>query len=234
MKQCQFCNSHKTKALSDTLFCENCEIYFTLKNGIQLIKSLPIAETRQRSLNLCVSCSRRAMKNNSVRCRTFREYLKKLPYCSNCKSLNFVFLKNLFFKNFLLYKKIKNVFGLSTFFTLIMLWNCFEKYVAVVYYYIAISANDMSPLSFISTSFLLYHLNRYSFIRFSLFLICLYKIISKKAIHFEVPINLLSAHELDNFIDRLNINDSFESGVYRHEKRASVQYSSQPHLKSKQ
>ncbi|ELA42649.1 uncharacterized protein VICG_00401 [Vittaforma corneae ATCC 50505] len=233
MKQCQFCNSHKTKVLNDTLFCENCEIYFTLKNGIQLIKSLPIAETKQRTLNLCVSCSRRAMKNSSIKCRTFREYLKRLPYCSSCKSLNVVFLKNLFFKNFLLYKKIKSVFGLSTLFTLIMTWCCFEKYVSALYYYIAITADGMSSFSFIFTSFLLYHLNQYSFIRLMLFLICLYKIISKKSIYFEIPINLLSAHELDNFIDRLNINSSLESDVYRHDKRVNVHYGSQPHLKNK-
>jgi hypothetical protein len=229
MAQCQFCSSFKTKVLNDILYCENCEIYFVLKSGSQLIKSLPVSETRQRNLNLCSSCAKKAIKNSSIRCRTFREYLKKLPYCKNCKCLNFIFLKNLFFKNFLLYKKIRNQFKLSTLFTLLAIWSYFEKYLILIYYYISIST-DMTLLSFICTSFVMYHLNQYSFVRFILLIMCIYKILYKKSIYFEVPINLLSTYELDSFIDRLNINSSVDSNVYRYKKNGNNRNTSQPNV----
>lgn len=232
MPQCQFCKSHKTKLLIDTLYCENCEIYFTLKNGIQLIKTLPLAETKQRSLNFCADCTKTALKNNTVKCKTFREYIKKLPYCKSCKALNLIFLKNLFFKNFLLYKKIENQFGISLLLSIIFTWSYFENYLALFYYYIEILSGNLSTSSFILISFLFYHLNRYSVFRFILFIICIFKVLFTKTIYFDVPINLLSTKELDNFLNRLNINSSFDNGVYKNRKKASINFMSHSDLKS--
>lgn len=210
MKRCEFCGTRKTVLLNDTLYCESCEIYFTLKNGSQLIKSLPVSETKQRFLNLCASCSKTAQKFSVIRCRTFRGYFRKLPYCKGCKSLNLIFLKNLFFKNFLLYKKINRVFGLPSLIALILAFIFSPKYIILIYYYITIKAGNMSGREFFTTTFLLYHTCKYEFVKFILFVICLYKILTKWMMYFEVPINLSSSRELANFVDKLNINTSLD------------------------
>lgn len=230
MKQCEFCGSRKTKRLNETLFCENCEIYFALKNGTQLIKSLPITETSSRSLKLCPSCTKLASKDTLIVCKTFREYLKKLPYCKTCKSLNLIFLKNLFFKNFLLYKKIRKIFGITTLFTLILTWIFLEDWIVLFYYYITMQSTGLPFSKLIVTAVIFYNLNRYAFIRFWIFLLCLYRVLTRKTIYFDVPINLLNVYELDNFIDRLSLNGPQD--LYRSKKQADRRYDSLPHIKS--
>lgn len=205
MKHCQLCGSGKIKISNDVLFCENCEIYFAIKNGNQLIKALPITETKQRSLCLCPVCTRIAMKPAITKCRCFKEYLRKLPFCRSCKSINRDFLKNLFFKNFLLYKKTRRVFGLTTLLILIATWLILDPLLVLIYYYIEYCLDDLSFRRFLFTSIVFYNINSYSFIRDILFVVCLYKIVFSKCTIFEIPINLLDPHELDSFINRLSI-----------------------------
>jgi hypothetical protein len=82
-----------------------------------------MAETRQRNLNLCSHCFKKASKNCSIKCRCFGNYFKKLPFCSKCKASNRLFLKNLFFKNFLLYKRNGNIFGMTSFLISFLICN---------------------------------------------------------------------------------------------------------------
>lgn len=215
MTKCQFCNSCKTKKLNDAFFCEKCEIYFYIKNGSQLIKSLPIAEIQQRSLNLCTRCNENSRKNKLIKCQVFNEYIRKLPYCKKCKKENYLFLKNLFFKNFLLYKKIGRVFGLSELIVLVVCWFQYSQAIPVLYLYISMLACDPGFFWFIFRIFLLYHLKSYSFAILGMFLVCLYRILKEKTIYFEMPINLYNPEELDAFIDKLNINTSFDRNAHK-------------------
>lgn len=233
MVKCQFCNSQKTKLLNEVLFCESCEIYFSLKNGNQLIKSLPIVETDQRMLSFCPPCSRKFEQEIFIKCKRFQEYFKQLPYCANCKSSNAVFLKNLFFKNFLLYKKIDRVFGFRTLLLLLFVWVYIEECIPLMHLYISMTLGEIQFLRLLVQAFIFYQTSQYSFVNAMLFLMCLYKIITKKSMYFKVPTNLLSAHELDTFIDRLNINTSFDRDIYKHKAKKNLKFGSQPTLKSK-
>jgi len=220
--------------MNDTLYCENCEIYFTVKGRSQLIKSLPVTETKQRFLNLCSSCTKAATKSHLIKCRSFREYYKRLPYCSSCRALNLVFLKNQFFKNFLLYKKVKRVFGAPSVIALLLVWNFFERYIGVLYYYISIKAGHMSVVEFIFTTVMLYHMNQYAFVRFALLLVCLYRLVTRRVTYFEMPLNPLSSQGLNDFIDRLSINGSFDSDFDRYGRKPKLpQTNSQPLLRNK-
>lgn len=205
MKHCQLCGSGRIKLSNDIMFCENCEIYFAIKNTTQLIKSLPITETKQRSLCLCPTCTKRAMKPTITKCRFFKEYLRKLPFCRSCKSINRDFLKNLFFKNFLLYKKTRKVFGFTTLLVLLISWLISKPLLFPMYYYIEFSLDNLSLKKLVLTSLIFYNIIPYSFARDILFLICLYKIVFSRRTLFEIPINLLDPRELDSFINRLSI-----------------------------
>lgn len=210
MAKCQICQSGKIRILSDTIFCENCEIYYSMNDGKQRIKALPIVETKQRTLNLCANCTKKASKNNNIQCRVFKEYLKKLPFCSPCKSLNSLFLKNLFFKNFLLHKKSKKTFGIFTFLALLAIsWFSAEK-VFYFYLYLVLVTENITGVGVIYFLFLWYHFNRYSFFHPILFILGLKKIFDSREIYFNMPVNLLSSNQIENHLDRLKINTSTE------------------------
>lgn len=210
MAKCQICQSGKIRTLNDTIFCENCEIYFSVIDGKQRIKALPIVETKQRSMNLCSACSKKASKDTYIQCRIFKEYLKKLPFCKACKSLNSLFLKNLYFKNFLLHKKSRKTFGIFTLLALLTLFLVSEDKLIYFYLYLALLSENVTGIGVLSYIFVWYHLNRYSFVHAIIFILCLKKVFTTKDIYFDLPVNLLSLNQIENHLDRLKINTSTE------------------------
>lgn len=215
MKKCQICQSGKIRILHDTLYCANCEIYFSLDDGKQRVKSLPIVETKQRAMKLCLNCNKKYAKNNSIKCKVFLEYFKKLPFCKQCKALNSLFLKNLFFKNFLLYKKTQKTYGIFTLFFFIALAFFSSKKLIFYYVYLALSSGDLGLLKAISLGFTWYHINRYSFSYPIVFTMCFRKILFVKEVYFDVPINLMSVEQIQDHLDRLKIGTSTEKESYK-------------------
>lgn len=238
---CQFCCSYKAKALGDALYCEKCEVYYMIKGGKQRIKTLPLVETKQRSLSLCPRCTNKTKNNRKLLVKTFNEYFKSLPYCKSCKLLNKVFLKNLFFKSFLLYKKSRAIFGWGDLLALLVLpgyisfQNCANIYLnrvlGLICLYVEYKRYSLTFLKLAVLLILFFQACEYEFMNLLYFAYCLYRISFSRSIYFEVPINPYNIEELDNFIDKLNINTSFEDDVYRYKRQAHAKSNSHHDLK---
>lgn len=239
-KYCQFCCSYKAKPLGDVLYCEKCEVYYTVKNGVQLIKTLPLVETRQRSLNLCSRCASKAKNKKRFLVKTFTEYFKNLPYCKSCKLLNKIFLKNLFFKNFLLYKKSRPIFSwrdLLTFLTLLGYIGIkdhagvyLNRALILACMYVEYKRYSLTFLRVVFLTVLFYQNCEYEFISLLYFAYCFYHMSFSKSIYFEVPVNPYNIEELDSFIDKLTINTYLENEVYRCKKQDNARFNSHHNL----
>jgi hypothetical protein len=238
---CQFCCSYRATTLEDALYCERCEVYYTVINGKQRIKTLPLVETKQRSLSLCPRCTSRTKNNRKLLVKTFSEYFRGLPYCKSCKLLNKVFLKNLFFKSFLLYKKSRPVFGWGDLLILLALPGyisiqgnasvCLNRTLSLICLYVEYKRYSLTVLKSIVLMALFCQACEYEFMNFLYFTYCLCRIAFSSSIYFEVPINPYNIEELDNFIDKLSINTSFENDVYKYKRQANVRSNSHHDLK---
>lgn len=238
---CQLCCSYRARALGNTLYCEKCEVYYTVRNGKQLIKTLPLVETRQRSLNLCPRCVNKTKNSKKLLVKTFGEYFKSLPYCKSCKFLNKIFLKNLFFKSFLLYKKSRPIFGWVDLLVLLALPGyvscqnytsvCLNRALGFICLYVEYKRYSLTFLKSIVLLVLLHQSCGYEFANFLCFVYCLCRISFSRSIYFEVPINPYNIEELDAFIDKLSINTSFENDVYRYKRQVNVRSNSHHDLK---
>lgn len=214
---CQFCHSGSIKRLKDgILYCPNCEIYYVVRNGKQYIKSLPLVEIEQRSLNLCSKCMKSTKNSRRVCVKTFSEYYKNLPFCKKCRIINKVFIKNFYCKSFILYKKMKRIFGLKDMLCLLILSCILIRYLSVfpllpaLVLYIDYRRYSLSFIRCILLILFFYQFSHYEFVKLFLIIYCLYNLAFAKSIFFEVPVDTCNAEELDGFINKLSINTSFE------------------------
>jgi hypothetical protein len=128
MKKCQYCTKQRLIELSGKYFCEECEIYYTFNGRRQEYSNLPIQEMEQMTVmeHLCKTCKQKYSEGGVIRCRTFREYFRKLGLCKRCKKSNEGCIKNAFFKNFILYRTHARRFTMQYIF-FITLWFYFFR-----------------------------------------------------------------------------------------------------------
>ena len=213
--KCQICLSNKLIMLKDTIYCENCNIYYSIHENNQLIKSLPIKIVSQVSLELCNKC-KNIERKGFIRCKTFQQYLNKLSLCRKCKNNNRDFLGNIFYKNFLLHKKNIRIFGWKFLLFFIIYYYFSSNYFSSFFYQIFLSfVIDYFAYKFTFSRFLFFSLLFYTtkdleFVRIIFFFYFLYHILFTKTIVFDVPLDSSSEDGLNSFINRLSISDDVE------------------------
>lgn len=208
---CQTCLSKKTIKTGNMLFCESCRIYYIIQNNLQRPKILPLKDVNQISFEFCTKCEKNFDQIDcEIRCRNFNEYLSKFMICKKCRIDNRDFISNLYYKNFVFYKKEVVFFGffLKILFFVLFLF-CPVFYVAIFVEY------ALGELTFSKS--ILYFLANYFFSSFEVindlffFYFFFVKIIMAKKVVFDVPSNLQRYNNLHHFIKRLKISDSFNS-----------------------
>lgn len=207
---CQICLSNKTIKNDNILFCESCNVYYTIYNNIQKIRQLPIKDTSQISFEFCTKCKERFKKKESkIRCRNFKEYLSKLPACNKCKIKNKDFISNLYYNNFSLYRKEVHAFNFLSkilFFIFFLIFPFFYVVIGIEYL-----LNSLSMLKFIMLILMERFFGNYDFVKDFFFIyIFLKKIIAKKIV-FDLPSDLQRDDNLHHFIQRLKITEPFNS-----------------------
>ncbi|OQS53992.1 hypothetical protein EHP00_526 [Ecytonucleospora hepatopenaei] len=110
-KFCQVCLSQQIILLSGSVYCEKCEVYYQLENGNQFVAAIPVSEIDQMGPDLCKKCEGIKKSNRKIECTSFNDFTKKIKLCGKCKSINHSFLKNLYFRNFVLCRKTKAIYG---------------------------------------------------------------------------------------------------------------------------
>lgn len=231
VKYCQYCLSYKINRLKECIYCTNCEIYYRIENNNQAIKSIPLEEINQINLKLCKNCNKKARGNLLV--KTVKEYYKKLPFCKNCKLKNKIFIRNYYFKNFLLNKEFLRDFTTFDLFLIIFSFfilnyelifynnnlqilekysflNFFEKnnfinlFINILYLYVEYKRYAFSYFT-IFIFIILYYLKRYEIISWIVLFYCFIRIITSKSYYFKININSNNEHNLNNLIDKLKI-----------------------------
>ncbi|RVD92003.1 hypothetical protein TUBRATIS_15090 [Tubulinosema ratisbonensis] len=184
--KCHFCSSKNTIKLKKKIYCNNCEIYITEHNLPMLIN---IEKTYQL---LCKKCL--TIKNRKIHCSGFKEYLKKLPFCSVCKNTRKNDFKYDFFKHTSFYRKEKRSFNFLHLF--LFLQNNFVSFIFFCYFLI----EYFDWLIFI---FFLLHFYFTNPLFYLLVLIYLYK---KKKVCYEMPV-FFNEFDLQTEISKLKISD---------------------------
>lgn len=194
------------------LYCEFCQIYYTLKNDIQQISSLPIRELDQTSLDLCKACTRRLVNGQrEVICRTAEEYLSGIGLCRGCKASNRSLIHNLYYKNFLFHRKFVRPIGwISSLFILLFLYLLPPNPIVRWFFAIMIEYKQcrLGHVRFILLTLICVKLGNFDFVSDSLLVYMLYRLLFFKTVVFSLPANLSCHKNLNSFIERLNINGS--------------------------
>lgn len=110
-KCCQVCMSSKIIVLNNSVYCEKCAVYYQIENDSQFISAIPVSEIDYAAPELCTKCEKLRESNRKIKCTSFNDFYKKIRLCKECKKNNHAFLKNLYFRNFILCKKTKYVYG---------------------------------------------------------------------------------------------------------------------------
>ncbi|KAL6120958.1 hypothetical protein NUSPORA_02217 [Nucleospora cyclopteri] len=108
---CQVCWSKNVLNLSKMLYCENCDIYYSLEKNNQYVTSLPVTEIDAPKIKLCHKCKKIEKSSRKIKCQTFRGFLSKLNLCKNCKESNHDNIKNLYYRNFIMHKKVERIYS---------------------------------------------------------------------------------------------------------------------------
>ena len=110
-KYCQVCLSNRIVILNSSVYCEKCDVYYQIENNNQFVSAIPVSEMDTFGPELCSKCSARKMNDKKIKCTGFNDYYNKIRLCKLCKVTNKEYLKNLYYRNFILCKKIKNTYG---------------------------------------------------------------------------------------------------------------------------
>ena len=233
-KRCQVCFSSRTVPLKDTVYCELCDIYYTMKGGRQHISTLPIKELEQASLDLCTRCRKKSGKGHIIVCRSFGDYFSKLGFCRGCKSSNRDFLKNLYYKNFLLYRTKVPLFGWRSILLLLfclILYNVAAHSCGITLYdlvappsqgsigtwmlliLVQYARHGMALRRLVFVSFLFYYLGHVSLVNDALLLYIAVGILFYRTVVFSIPSNLHCHDDLHSFIEKLSIRGRKMDGV---------------------
>ncbi|KAM0671472.1 hypothetical protein CWI42_080060 [Ordospora colligata] len=195
MKQCSYCGFRRIVALNSKYYCEECEVYYTYRNNKQEYSNFPMEETDQIAVKsgLCKKCEPRHESGRCVCCRTFREYFKKLPFCKKCKEKNERCIKNVFFRNFILYKTHDRVFPVLHIIICVFLLYFVRNsivYSIPVLFLIEYRIKRSLGISMIAKLVLVAGVLHLSYGKLVCYLYYIYLMISSKKWQYNVPINL--------------------------------------------
>lgn len=111
-KYCQVCLSDSIIPLTGSIYCQKCDVYYQIEENTQYLSSIPVTEVDQTYVILCKKCEKFHHSSRRIKCRSYKEYLKKLRICQECKTTNLSLIKNLYYRNFISHKKTESEFGL--------------------------------------------------------------------------------------------------------------------------
>ncbi|EDQ31224.1 ribosomal protein L12E-L44-L45-RPP1-RPP2 [Enterocytozoon bieneusi H348] len=112
LKICRTCLSNEIVILSHSIYCKVCNVYYHVESENQYVSSIPVKEFNCLSITLCIQCKSSINENRIISCVNYIDFLHKLHLCSNCKKTNENFLLNLYYRNFITYKKIKKTYNI--------------------------------------------------------------------------------------------------------------------------
>lgn len=112
LKICRTCLSNEIIVLSHSIYCKVCNVYYHIESENQYVSSIPVKEFDSLSVTLCIRCKSNINENRIISCINYIDFLYKLQLCSNCKKINENFLLNLYYRNFINYKKIKKAYSI--------------------------------------------------------------------------------------------------------------------------
>lgn len=206
---CPVCWSHKTEQHNNVWHCRDCRVYYS---GNRIV-SLPFHTNVQNRLELCSSCQRadidavRSGRTSSIRCKSAKEYIGALKYCSKCKLQNNDILENQFYKNLLLHRKLVALFSIKQIIIYIglTLWleNCIVDIILLMFIWIILDRPNW--IVFAILAFLSINFDSFLIVRFLIMGITLVKMIMAKRVLFEIPRDPYEGTGLKDLVRKLSI-----------------------------
>jgi len=201
--KCQYCGTNVIKN-----YCSVCRSHFTIvNNNEQKYLSVEMDDLEFLSISdkLCPLCTR-YYKNSKyiIRSTSFSDYFAKLKFCKKCKNDSKKFIRNMFYKNFTLNRRLENVYSSRIILLFFILFHmCGENqifyYFNILYNWFIYSYSDIVIC-------LIFCLGRnYWFVRGLYLLYSCYILFSRKRYFFYMPVNLEKEENIDKHIKELTI-----------------------------
>lgn len=217
MIYCQYCLSSSVVRLKGCLYCKDCEIYYKQENKEQIVSSIPLEETNQTFLKLCkkynICCGR---NDRFLYVKTVNEYYRKLPFCKPCKQRNRSFIRNFYFKNFLLNKEKLYDFSKKDVLLLILylisylaldIHSSIRGVVSIaLYIYVQYKRCFFSYFYDSFICLILFFLRYFEIVSFITFLFCFYRVFTSKSYYFKININPANTLNINDLLNKLKIN----------------------------
>ncbi|KAI4292584.1 hypothetical protein PAPHI01_1858 [Pancytospora philotis] len=212
-QQCRMCHSYSTLRVYDSLFCEKCNVYYSLADGDYRPTSLPLREAAQTSLRLCRSCAKKYPRSNAqILASSFADYFNALSYCRVCKVVNRDYIKNHYYKNFIQHRTQRATFG----------WKYWLLYALTFFAYspglctrlcwlllVEYKRSRLSCLRALVIFALFFHLGGYAFFRDAVALYVFCAILLARTVCFAIPANPQTHDNIHSLLNRLNIRDFY-------------------------
>ncbi|KAF7683135.1 hypothetical protein TCON_1647 [Astathelohania contejeani] len=188
--RCQICHTKNIISLTNKIYCEECEVYYTIKSNQQEYSFLPITHTNKATkLILCSECKK--MADYRIKCKNFKEYFRKVAFCNYCKKKNKTEIKTMFFRVFQLYKiekrNWKNISWMIIF-LFVGLLEGIDLFGDIILCLIRLYAFGLWYGGIIITKALISH--KLGILDLIIGFIKLYKTIRKRELWYEVPVML--------------------------------------------
>lgn len=210
IRRCPICYSERVLLVRESIYCEECCVYYVIKNGRAQPSALPIKEISQIALELCGRCLERShRKKYKIRCRNFQGYFSRLPHCKRCKVVNKDFLKNQYYKSFIQYRNKLSAFGWRHLILLaLVLYFWSDSVEACVFSMLVIDyrLNRLSYLRILSVLFVAFMFGNFAITRDIISLYCIYQVLFSRMIVFDMPEDLTCHDDLHSLLGRLNIS----------------------------
>lgn len=175
------------------------------------VSSLPLRPISQCTLDLCTNCSRTTAlrranyKKVIARCRTVNDYIVALKFCKKCRTLNEDFLKNQYYKNFLLFRKEISVFSWITMLLYIVTSVHINSSIVDILWFGHIWVWKGAPryLFFIALSSATVKFRHFLSVRIVCMALSLFRMFKSKTVVFDIPIDPYLFDGLKDLVKRL-------------------------------
>ncbi|KAK6089969.1 hypothetical protein P3W45_001015 [Vairimorpha bombi] len=200
--KCEYCKSR----VHDN-YCSTCRSHFILTDNEQKYVSVEMDELDHLTISdkLCYDCT--IYYNTSdkiIKASCFTDYLYKLKLCKKCKEDNQKFIRNMFYKNFILYRCRESVYTHGFIMLFVIFFFIFNRSDYFYHIYFLLNFTNYSYLDLL-VCLGLFYTRKYCIFRYTYLGFNCFSMSCKNKFYFYMPVNLEKTGNIDKHIEELKI-----------------------------